>query len=220
MAEDSAATHDAGLLDVVIPLVPGLHEQLTAGITLADIGCGSGHAVNLLAREFGNSAFIGYDFSEEAIAAARREAAGWGLRNVTFAVQDVATLDVTDDWDVATAFDAIHDQAEPARVLAGVATGLRPGGTFLMVDIRAASQVQDNFDIPWATFLYTVSLMHCMTVSLALDGVGLGTVWGRQTATRMLVDAGFDVTAVHEIETDPFNSYYVATTAPSRGVRP
>lgn len=215
MAEDSAATHDAGLLDLVVPLVPGLHERLTAGATLADIGCGSGRAVNLLAKTFGNSTFVGYDFSEEAISAARREASDWGLTNVTFVVQDVAALDVESGWDIATAFDAIHDQADPARVLANIATGLLPGGRFLMVDIRAASRVQENLDIPWATFLYTVSLMHCMTVSLALDGVGLGTVWGRQTAGRMLGDAGFDVMAVHDIETDPFNSYYVATKAVS-----
>ncbi len=211
MAEDSAATHDAGLLDLVVPLAPGLHEQLTAGATLADIGCGSGHALNLLARAYGNSTFVGYDFSEEAVASARREAADCGLSNVTFVVQDVAALDVEADWDVATAFDAIHDQADPARVLEIIATGLRPGGTFLMVDIRAASRVHENFDIPWSTFLYTVSLMHCMTVSLALDGVGLGTAWGRQTALRMLGDAGFDEVTVHDIETDPFNSYYVAT---------
>jgi len=211
MAEDSAATHDAGLLDVVVPLVPGLREQLTTGATLADIGCGSGHAINLLARAFGNSTFVGYDLSEEAVGAARREAASWGLTNATYVVQDVAALDVKSGWDFVTAFDAIHDQADPARVLAGIAEGLRPGGAFLMVDIHAASRVNENLDIPWATFLYTVSLMHCMTVSLALDGVGLGTVWGRQTATRMLGAAGFHVLEVHDIETDPFNSYYVAT---------
>lgn len=211
MAEDSAATHDAGLLDMVVPLVPGLSERLTEGAVVADIGCGSGHAINLLAREFGTSTFIGYDFSEEAVNAARREAARWGLTNARFEVQDVANLDVTDEWDVATAFDAIHDQAQPAQVLANVAAGLKPGGTFLMVDIRAASHVHENLDIPWSTFLYTASLMHCMTVSLALDGVGLGTAWGRQTAERMLAEAGFSDLTVHDIETDPFNSYYVAT---------
>ena len=80
-----------------------------------------------------------------------------------------------------------------------------------MVDIQASSQVQDNLDLPWGTFLYTVSLMHCMTVSLSQGGVGLGTVWGRQTAERMLDEAGFADVRVHNVETDPFNSYYVAT---------
>ena len=80
-----------------------------------------------------------------------------------------------------------------------------------MVDIQASSHVQENLDLPWGTFLYTVSLMHCMTVSLSQGGVGLGAVWGRQTAERMLGEAGFADVRVHNVETDPFNSYYVAT---------
>lgn len=79
-----------------------------------------------------------------------------------------------------------------------------------MVDIRAASAVEDNLDLPWAPFLYTVSTMHCMTVSLGLDGDGLGTMWGEQVATRMLHEAGFTDVAIHTIEGDAFNTYYVA----------
>ena len=51
--------------------------------------------------------------------------------------------------------------------------------------------------------------MHCMTVSLGLDGDGLGTVWGRQLATSMLHEAGFTDIQVNELEDDPFNDYYV-----------
>ena len=82
MAEDSAAVNDAALLDTIVPLVPGLTERLTAGIDVADVGCGSGHALNLLATAFPASRFVGFDFSEEAIAAGRREAesAGPGQR--------------------------------------------------------------------------------------------------------------------------------------------
>lgn len=211
MAADSEATHDAGLLDLVVPLVPGLRERLAAGVAVADVGCGSGHAINILAREFPASRFVGYDFAEEAIEAARREAVEWGLSNASFVVRDVAELGETEAYEVITAFDAIHDQAQPAAVLANIATALKPGGIFLMVDIQASSHVQDNLDLPLGTFLYTVSLMHCMTVSLSQGGVGLGTVWGRQTAERMLEEAGFPDVAVHNTETDPFNSYYVAT---------
>jgi 2-polyprenyl-3-methyl-5-hydroxy-6-metoxy-1,4-benzoquinol methylase len=211
MAADSEATHDAGLLDLVVPIVPGLRERLTAGAAVADVGCGSGHAINILAREFPASRFVGYDFAEEAIEAARREAAAWGLTNASFVVRDVEKLGETEEYDVITAFDAIHDQAQPATVLANIATALKPGGIFLMVDIQASSHVQENRELPWGTFLYTVSLMHCMTVSLAQGGVGLGTVWGRQTAEKMLRQAGFTDIRVHNVETDPFNSYYVAT---------
>jgi SAM-dependent methyltransferase len=210
MAEDSAAMVDATLLDRTVPLVDGLDARLRAGVEVADIGCGSGHAINVLARAYPASRFTGFDFSEEAIAAGRTEAEAWGLTNATFELCDVAMLDRPDAFDVITAFDTIHDQAHPARVLATIARALRPSGTFLMVDIRAASAVEDNLHLPWATFLYTVSTMHCMTVSLGLDGDGLGTVWGEQVATRMLHEAGFTDVAIHTVEGDTFNNYYVA----------
>jgi SAM-dependent methyltransferase len=211
MAEDSAATHDAGLLDLVVPKVPGLAERLTTGIDVADIGCGSGHAINILARRFPRSRYVGYDFSQEAIAAARAESTAWGLTNTHFVLLDVTLLDAAASYDLVTAFDAIHDQAHPAQVLTNIAEALRPGGTFLMVDIQASSRLEDNIDVPWSAFLYAASLMHCMTVSLALGGDGLGTVWGNQTASRMLHEAGFDHVDIKQAETDPFNAYYVAT---------
>lgn len=213
MAEDAAATHDAGLLDLVVPAVPGLHERLEAGVAVVDIGCGSGHAINLLARAYPASSFVGYDLGIEAIEAARTEAAEWGLTNTRFEVRDVAALGEVGGYDVATAFDAIHDQAFPDRVLAAIAAALRPGGTLLMVDIKAQSGVENNLTLPWATYLYTLSLLHCMTVSLGQGGVGLGTVWGRQTAERMLHEAGFASVDVFEIRTDPMNYFYVATTS-------
>jgi 2-polyprenyl-3-methyl-5-hydroxy-6-metoxy-1,4-benzoquinol methylase len=211
MAEDSATVHDASLLEGILPLAPGIPERLAAGIDVADIGCGQGHAVNLMARAFPASRFTGFDFSEAAIAAGRREAESLALDNARFEVCDVATLDAAGRFDLVTAFDTIHDQAHPAAVLANIAAALRPGGTFLMADIRASSNVEDNVELPWGPFLYTASTLHCMTVSLALDGDGLGTAWGTQTAVRMLGDAGFGQVEVKEIETDPFNCYYVAT---------
>lgn len=211
MAEQSAQTNDAALIDRIVPLVPGLPARLEAGIRVADIGCGQGHAVNLLARAYPASEFVGFDFSEEAIAAARAEAEEWGLGNARFEVRDVADLDGTGTFGAITAFDAIHDQAAPATVLEQIAGHLDPAdGVFLMVDIRASSNVDDNLEIPWAPFLYTVSALHCMTVSLALDGDGLGTVWGVERAKRMLADAGFTDVRLEALEEDFINAYYVA----------
>jgi SAM-dependent methyltransferase len=212
MAEESAAVADATLLQRTVPLVEGLDARLRAGVNVADIGCGSGHTINVLARAYPASRFTGFDFLEELVAAGRAEAEAWGLSNATFELCDVATLDRPDGFDVITAFDAIHDQAHPARVLAAISRALRPGGTFLMVDIRAASAVEDNLDLPWATFLYTLSTMHCTPVSLGLGGDGLGTVWGEQVATRMLRQAGFTDVAIQTNEGDPFNSFYIART--------
>ena len=211
MAADSGAIVDATLIDVVLPLVAGIEDRLRAGIDVADFGCGSGHAVNVLARAFSRSTFTGYDFSPEAVGAGRREAEEWGLTNARFEVVDVATLDAAAEFDLITAFDAIHDQAHPRSVLAAACRALRDDGTFLMVDIKASSRVEENLEHPFGPFLYTVSAMHCMTVSLGLNGDGLGTAWGHQLATSMLHEAGFGRVDVHDVEADPVNSYYVCS---------
>jgi SAM-dependent methyltransferase len=210
MAEESGEVFDAALVDVILPMAEGLPDRLRDGVELADIGCGSGHAINVMAQAFPASRFTGIDFSEEGLDAGRAEGERLGLTNTSFVQHDVATLDVADAYDVITAFDAIHDQAHPAQVLANIYRALRPGGVFLMVDIKASSHLEDNVGVPFASYLYTVSTLHCMSVSLGLDGDGLGTVWGRQVATSMLADAGFGDVQVREIESDPINFYYIA----------
>jgi hypothetical protein len=80
----------------------------------------------------------------------------------------------------------------------------------LMADVKASSRLEENVGVPLSTFVYATSLMHCMTVSLALAGAGLGAAWGTQLATSMLADAGFDDVRVAETESDPFNNYYIA----------
>jgi SAM-dependent methyltransferase len=210
MAEMSGEVFDRALIDVVLPLVDGLPERLRSGVDVADFGCGSGHAINLMARAFPASRFTGIDFSADAIATGVEEAARLGLTNATFESHDVARLDKVATYDVITAFDTIHDQAQPARVLENIYRALRPGGVLLMVDVKASSRLEDNVGIPMSTYLYTTSMMHCMTVSLALDGAGLGTAWGKQLATSMLADVGFGDVQVAEIESDAFNYYYIA----------
>jgi 2-polyprenyl-3-methyl-5-hydroxy-6-metoxy-1,4-benzoquinol methylase len=210
MAEQSGAVFDAALVDVVLPLVDGLVERLRSGVDVADFGCGSGHAINVMAQAFAASRFTGIDFSDEATATGAREAARLGLTNATFESHNLAELDKTASYDLITVFDAIHDQAQPARVLENIYRALRPGGVLLMADIKASSRLEDNVDVPMSTYLYTTSLMHCMTVSLALDGAGLGTAWGTQLATSMLADAGFADVRVAELESDPINNYYLA----------
>jgi SAM-dependent methyltransferase len=113
-------------------------------------------------------------------------------------------------YDFVTAFDVIHDQAQPRTVLKNVAALLKPGGTFLMVDIKASSEVHENLDHPMGPFLYTISTMHCMTVSLARDGEGLGTMWGEQKALELLAEAGFTDVAVRQVEGDFLNNFYIA----------
>jgi hypothetical protein len=104
----------------------------------------------------------------------------------------------------------VHDQVAPDRVLANIAAALRPDGVYLCVDIAASSHLEENIEHPLGPTLYTISTMHCMTVSLAHGGAGLGTVWGEQTALRMLAEAGFSKVDVERVEGDVFNVYYIA----------
>jgi SAM-dependent methyltransferase len=210
MAEMSAQVHDAALFESTLPLVDGLTDRLEAGIDVCDVGCGQGHAINLMAQRYPKSRFTGWDFSEEAVGAATAEASQLGLENATFEVKDAATIDGTQQFDLVTVFDAIHDQAQPARVLEGIAASLKPGGVFLCVDIAGSSNVEENLEHPLGPMLYSVSTFHCMTVSLALDGEGLGTMWGEQKANQMFRDAGFTDVETKKIPEDIFNVYYVA----------
>jgi 2-polyprenyl-3-methyl-5-hydroxy-6-metoxy-1,4-benzoquinol methylase len=209
MGEMSAQVHDAALIEGELALVDGLIDRLHSGIDVCDVGCGQGHAINLMASEFPRSRFTGLDFSEEGVATARGEAADLGLTNVSFEVKDAATLDASTTYDFITAFDAIHDQAKPDIVLKGIADSLGPDGVFLCVDIAGSSHVEENLEHPLAAMLYSVSTFHCMTVSLALDGAGLGTMWGEQTANEMLRDAGFTSVETKRVPEDIMNVYYV-----------
>ena len=213
MAEDSGAVHDATLIDVILPLVPGLIERLGQGIDVADIGCGSGHAVNVMAESYPASRFVGVDIADTGMAAGMAEAKRKGLTNVRFLNQDAATLDGSEQYDFITTFDAVHDQARPDLVLSGIASSLLPGGRYLCVDIAASSDVAGNRDHPLGPFMYTVSCMHCMTVSLAAGGMGLGAMWGEQRACQMLANAGFTSVDVKHVDGDVFHAYYLATKA-------
>jgi 2-polyprenyl-3-methyl-5-hydroxy-6-metoxy-1,4-benzoquinol methylase len=210
MAEESAQTVVAALAKHIVPLVQGLEAQLERGIDVLDIGCGSGRAVCALAAAFPNSRFVGYDFCAEAVAAARAEAKEQGLANARFEARDVSQLGEKEKFDLVTAFDAIHDQAKPDVVLREIFAALRPDGTFLMQDILASSYLENNLENPIAPLLYTISTMHCMSVSLAQGGAGLGTCWGRELAEKMLRDAGFRDIVVEKLPHDEMNYYYIA----------
>jgi SAM-dependent methyltransferase len=191
--------YDGMLIKSFLPLAQGIPERLAEGVSAADVGCGTGHAVNLMARAFPRSTFVGYDIGEDAIERARAEALAMGLPNARFEVLDAARLPDAPPFDVITSFDAIHDQRDPAAALAAIARALAPGGVYLMMEPRASSRLEDNVGNPVAPYMYGVSVLHCMTVSLAEGGAGLGTCWGEETARRMLGEAGFASVEVREV---------------------
>ena len=191
-----------------LPAAKGLPERLAAGMRVADLGCGTGHAINLMAREYPRSRFVGYDIAADAIERARAEARAMGLTNAAFEVADVTRLPAETQFDLITSFDAIHDQRDPAAVLRSAAAALAPDGVYLALEPRASSNLEENLANPFAAWMYGVSVLHCMTVSLAEGGAGLGTAWGAQTARQYLAAAGF--TSVEVVEAPgPQNSIYI-----------
>lgn len=221
-AEETSRIFDARLIDQIIPLDDGLKDRLERGIDALDVGCGRGHAVNVIAKAFPKSTFVGYDISAEGIKAAKEEASKMELSNVKFEVKDLSLMNESEKYDLITAFDAIHDQAQPTKVLRAIYNALRNGSDqvdslFLMQDIAASSYVNENKSNPLAPALYTISTMHCMTVSLASNGEGLGAVWGRQKAVEKLREAGFSGEInVKEIQGDILNYYYIAKKKKTR----
>lgn len=210
-AEESSEVYDLALVGGIVPLIPGLTEKLREGIDVLDVGTGQGHAVNVLAKEFPASRFHGLDKSEEGIAAGRAEAEAWNLDNADFRIGDGANpADVAGPYDLITAFDVIHDLARPAATLETVSRALRDDGVFLMGDIAASSRLEENLEHPLCPALYAFSVFYCMSVSLGEGGEGLGTVWGEQTARRMLAEAGFADVDVQRVEGDILNVYYAA----------
>jgi 2-polyprenyl-3-methyl-5-hydroxy-6-metoxy-1,4-benzoquinol methylase len=210
MAEDSAQTVTPQLFDTILPLAKGIVERLETGIDVLDAGCGRGGALIAMAERFPNSRFVGYDFEGEAIAFANDAAAAARLTNIRFETRDLSGYAEKYRFDFITTFDAVHDQKDPERFLAGLFGALRPGGVYLMQDIGGSAHLENNLDFPMAPLLYAVSCSHCMAISLGQGGAGLGTMWGWETAEAFLRKAGFAEVKRNVLPHDPMNVWFVS----------
>ena len=209
-AEETARIFDSMLTNQILPLIPDINNRLNDGIRVLDIGCGRGRAVNIMGKAFSRSKFTGCDISHEGILSAKEEAKNMGLTNVQFEIKDALLVEELGKFDLITAFDTIHDQVQPTKVLKAINASLNNDGFFLMQDIAASSKVEKNIDSILAPTLYTISTMHCMSVSLAFDGEGLGTMWGKELAVNKLTEAGFKDIKIKNVEGDIMNYYYVS----------
>lgn len=209
----SRGGYDQFLVSQYLPMAPGLAERLAAGARVADVACGSGHALVILAQAFPQSVFTGYDSDDYALGRARKEAADQGVTNLSFELADVGQLDVSQPFDAILMFDALHDQVDPARVLGRIHASLAPDGVFLLREPHAADRLEDNVGNPMAAVQYSVSVMHCLTVSLAHAGAGIGLAFGEGHARRLLAEAGFADPQLHPAPGQPFDVVYVTRRA-------
>jgi SAM-dependent methyltransferase len=174
-----------------IPAMPEVLTRLQEGGTAADIGCGCGYAVIAMAKAFPHSRFYGYDLNQESLAIAREHAAAEGAADRTvFAYVSANALPAEPRFDFITSFDSIHDMADPRGALRSIRQALAPGGTYMMMEIAAGDTLADNLNMR-GRFFYSVSTLHCLTVSLAHNGEGIGTVMGEAKARELAAEAGF-----------------------------
>ena len=185
----------------------GVTPRLQAGARCADIGCGSGLALIQLARAFPNSTFVGFDSFDGQIERARGHAADAGVADrVRFELHD-ATGGIPGRYDLITTFDVLHDAADPAALLRSVHDALAPDGTYLIMEMNCADDPGENVG-PLGTLMYGISMLYCMSTSLAAGGAGLGTCGCPPAKVRELCpEAGFTSVERLPIE-DPMNVLY------------
>lgn len=182
------------LLPVVVPAIDGLHNMLSTGIRVADIGCGSGGLSLLLAQEFPKSTFVGFDISQHALQRAHERLAETGLQNVAFVDPRTTPIESGEKFDLICTFDCIHDMTHPTEMMRTIRRSLNDDGVWLLVDIKAHDSLEMNVSKnPMASLLYGISVLSCMSSAMSTpNGEGLGTLGlSGQKAEEMARDAGF-----------------------------
>lgn len=202
--------NNANLVRKVLPAMDGVVDRLRDGISVADVGCGAGGAVLLMAEAFPASSFVGYDISEHALDRASSRLAECGLTNARFADPRVEPLPADRSVDLVTTFDCIHDMAHPTPVVEAIRTAIADDGHWLIVDIRAAESLAANIESnPMASLLYGVSVLACMSSALSEPGgEGLGTLGlPASKAEEMVTAAGFTDFRTLDVQ-HPMNAFY------------
>jgi SAM-dependent methyltransferase len=193
------------LVPEVLPRVDGLVERLGAGLDVADLGCGTGLALRVLAEAFPNGRYAGYDPSGVAIAQAREAV---GDLPIELHVAGARALG-EDAFDLVLTFDALHDMAHPDRVAGLVRRALRPDGVWLVKEIRSSGDFAKDRRNPVLAMLYGLSVTACLPSGRSeRDGAGLGTLGLPQERMEALsIQAGF--TSLVRIDIgEPANVYY------------
>ena len=198
------------LVPDVLPALDGVTDRLTAGVRAADVGCGAGGAVLLMAAAFPASSFTGYDISQLALARANERLASAGLDNASFA--DPRTDPLPDDGSLGfvTMFDCLHDMSHPQEMANAVCKSLADDGTWLLCDIKALDTYAQNVTKnPMAALMYGFSVLSCMSSGLSEPGgAGLGTLGMSETKVREIAaTAGFSQVRRLSIE-HPTNAFY------------
>lgn len=174
-----------------IPAVPEIKQRLLDGGEAAEVGCGGGQCLIPVAKAFPQARFTGYDVDRGSILHAKERVLKEGLQpRVTFEQCPAEQIGAADRFDLVMAFNCIHDMANPRGALRAIREAIKPDGVMLWSEAKASDRLEENLNT-WGRSMYGASTMHCMTVSLANQGEGLGSVIGAGLARELAREAGF-----------------------------
>ena len=200
--------YNAHLVPEWIPAIEGAREKLEAGARVADVGCGFGASTIVMAKAWPNSRFIGFDYHEPSIAAARERAAEAGVGDrVEFQVAGAKDYPGR-DYDLVTFFDCLHDMGDPVGAARHVRESIDDDGIWMLVEPFAHDSVADNLN-PVGRIYYSASTMICTPCSLAQEvGLGLGAQAGERRLRQVATEGGFG--RFHRATETPFNMVFEA----------
>lgn len=173
-----------------IPEIPGLAGRLSDGARVLDVGCGLGRSTAAMARAYPRSSFVGLDPHEPSIVRAAELAVAHAGDNLEFRCIALEQLAEGEVFDVIVAIDCIHDMTDPVGVLRAIRERLAPDGLFLWSEPAGSTDPNEN-TAPLPRLRAALSIYHCLTVSLAAGGAGLGTLIGEGGARELAELAGY-----------------------------
>ncbi len=195
------------LIQSWIPSLEGVEEKLKNGAKVADIGCGYGIPSIIMAKEYPNSKFYGFDNHKLSIEAANELAQKEGLANrVQYAVVSTQQS-IGNDYDLITFFDCLHDMADPTGALKFAKQSMKEDGTCMIIEPMANDNVEDNLNLVGRIY-YAASSIICVPNSLADNGVALGAQAGEKKIKEVAEKAGF--TKFRRSSQTPFNIVFEA----------
>ena len=195
--------YQAHLIQNWIPSLEGVAEKLERGAQVADVGCGHGCSTRIMAKAYPKSMFAGYDYHEQSVEQAARDAAKEGLKNVRFEVASAKNYP-GNEYDLVAFFDCLHDMGAPAGAAAHVKSTLKADGTWLVVEPMAGDSLAENLN-PVGRLYYAFSTLVCTPASKAQEvGAALGAQAGEKRLREIAVGGGGFSSFRRATET-PFN---------------
>jgi SAM-dependent methyltransferase len=193
----------ANLVSSWLPALDGVVPRLEAGARVADVGCGHGITTVLMAKAFPRSTFVGYDYHEASIQAAREEARREGVADrVRFEV--ASAKDYPDSgFDLVAFFDCLHDMGDPVGAAKHVHASLAPDGVWMIVEPFAHDRVEQNLN-PVGRVYYSASTTICTPASCSQEiGLALGAQAGENRLREVVLGGGFK--SIRRATETPFN---------------